>query len=187
MAKIQLKVWGYRCERCKHEWIPRIKINTAKCYQPLLTSGKGIIQIGNNVNFGVKSSPNYYTTYSYLEARRKSSKIIIGDDNYFNNNLAIISDGKTITIGSKCLFGYNVEITDSNFHDLSAEGRFGGHNIIKEDVIIGDNVFLGNNVTILKGVKIGKNSVIGNKSLVNKDIPPNCVATGNPCKVIKYL
>ena len=23
MAKVQLKVWGYRCERCEHEWIPR--------------------------------------------------------------------------------------------------------------------------------------------------------------------
>jgi predicted Zn-ribbon and HTH transcriptional regulator len=25
MAKIQLTVWGYRCERCEHEWIPRDK------------------------------------------------------------------------------------------------------------------------------------------------------------------
>lgn len=23
MAKVQLTVWGWRCERCEHEWIPR--------------------------------------------------------------------------------------------------------------------------------------------------------------------
>jgi len=25
MAKIQMTVWGFRCERCEHEWIPRDK------------------------------------------------------------------------------------------------------------------------------------------------------------------
>lgn len=23
VAKVKLTVWGYRCERCEHEWIPR--------------------------------------------------------------------------------------------------------------------------------------------------------------------
>lgn len=23
MARVQLLVWGYRCERCEHEWVPR--------------------------------------------------------------------------------------------------------------------------------------------------------------------
>ena len=23
MAKVKLEVWGYRCERCGHEWVPR--------------------------------------------------------------------------------------------------------------------------------------------------------------------
>jgi predicted Zn-ribbon and HTH transcriptional regulator len=25
MAKVRLVVWGYRCERCGHEWVPRDK------------------------------------------------------------------------------------------------------------------------------------------------------------------
>lgn len=41
--------------------------------------------------------------------------------------------------------------------------------------------------TILKGVHIGNNVIIGANSLVNKDIPDNCVAAGNPCKVIMGL
>lgn len=54
-------------------------------------------------------------------------------------------------------------------------------------VTIGNNVFLGMNCTVLKGVTIGDNVIIGANSLVNKDIPANCVAAGNPCRVIMSL
>lgn len=49
------------------------------------------------------------------------------------------------------------------------------------------HVFIGMQSTILKGVHIGNNVIIGANSLVNKDIPDNCVAAGNPCKVIMSL
>ena len=54
-------------------------------------------------------------------------------------------------------------------------------------VEIGNNVFIGMHSTILKGVHIGNNVIIGANSLVNKDIPDNCVAAGNPCKVMMSL
>ena len=40
------------------------------------------------------------------------------------------------------------------------------------------------NTTILKGVYIGDNVIIGAASLVNKDIPDNSVAAGNPIRII---
>lgn len=43
------------------------------------------------------------------------------------------------------------------------------------------------NATILKGVHIGNNVIIGANSLVNSDVPDNCVAAGNPCRVIMSL
>lgn len=52
---------------------------------------------------------------------------------------------------------------------------------------IGNNVTLGVNVTILGSVSIGDNVIIGAGSVVVKDIPSNCVAVGNPAKVIKSL
>ena len=49
---------------------------------------------------------------------------------------------------------------------------------------IGDNVFVGMGSVLLKGITIGDNCIIGALSLVNKDIPPNSVAAGNPAKVV---
>lgn len=158
-----------------------------KYNQPTILLGEGTVVFGKNVNLGVNPSPNLYSGYGYIDARKIESYISIGNDCWINNNATIISDGAKIIIGSRCLIGCNVEITDSDFHELAPESRFGGKNIIKKSVIIEDNVFIGNNVTILKGVRIGENSVIGNRSVVTKNIPQNSIAVGNPCKVIKSL
>ena len=40
---------------------------------------------------------------------------------------------------------------------------------------------------ILKGVTVGARSVIGSGSIVTKSIPSDCIAAGNPCKVIRLL
>ncbi len=51
---------------------------------------------------------------------------------------------------------------------------------------IGNNVTLGANVNIIGGITIGDNVTIGAGSVVVKDIPSNCIAAGNPAKVIRY-
>lgn len=40
---------------------------------------------------------------------------------------------------------------------------------------------------ILPGVSIGDGTVIGAGSVVTKDILANCVAVGNPCRVIRTI
>ena len=39
----------------------------------------------------------------------------------------------------------------------------------------------------MPGVSIGDNTVIGAGSVVTKDIPPNVVAVGNPCRVMREI
>ncbi len=56
---------------------------------------------------------------------------------------------------------------------------------IKKDLYIGNNCFIGNYVVILPGVRIGNEVIIGAGSIVTKDVPDNCIAAGNPAKVIK--
>jgi len=55
----------------------------------------------------------------------------------------------------------------------------------KGNITIGNDVWISNNVVILSGVNIGDGAIIGAGSIVAKDIPPYCVAAGNPSKVIK--
>ncbi|RGH46417.1 hypothetical protein DW917_01115 [Prevotella sp. AM42-24] len=44
-----------------------------------------------------------------------------------------------------------------------------------------------NNVCILSSVNIGKGAIIGANSVVTHDVPPYCVAAGNPARIIKKL
>lgn len=42
-------------------------------------------------------------------------------------------------------------------------------------------------VWLCAGVTIGENSVIGAGSVVTRDIPPNMLAYGSPCRVIRAI
>lgn len=166
--------------------ISEIKIKGVKV-QPVLSHGEGKIYVANNVVFGVEKSAEYYTSYIYIEARCKESIVKIGEQCIINNSLTLICEGKEISIGDNCLIGSNVQMIDSDFHELNPQNRFGGKHIKRKEIIVGNNVFIGNDVTILKGVHIGNNSVIGNHSVVTKSIPNNVVVAGNPAKVIRPL
>ena len=50
-----------------------------------------------------------------------------------------------------------------------------------------DNTWICGNVTIVGGVTIGEGCVIGAGSVVTRDIPPNSLAVGNPCRVIRQI
>lgn len=67
-------------------------------------------------------------------------------------------------------------------HDASTK-RDLGYAVIGR-VFIGSNTFIGAGTIVLPGVRIGRNCVIGAGGVVKNDIPDNCVAVGNPAKVI---
>ena len=92
-----------------------------------------------------------------------------------------------ITIGSNVKITEGVTILTHGFDWSVLKGVYGDILGSGGGVAIGNNVFIGMKSTILKGVHIGNNVIIGANSLVNKDIPDNCVAAGNPCKVIMGL
>src|ERR1700761_5276119 len=154
--------------------------------QPVLFVGPGEVVLGDGVQFGWKSSPLFYTGYCHVETTSPEARIEIGDRTEFNNNLMIKSEGAGIKIGKDGLFGANVEIFDSNFHDLHPERRKAGTQQMAP-VEIGDNVFVGMSVKILKGVTIGSDAVIGAGSVVSSSIPAGVVAVGNPARVIRPL
>ena len=56
---------------------------------------------------------------------------------------------------------------------------------LKGDTVVGNDVWLGQNVTVMPGVHIGDGAIIAANSVVASDIPPYCVAGGNPCRIIR--
>ena len=92
-----------------------------------------------------------------------------------------------IEIGNDVQITSGVTLLTHGYHWSVLKGVYGevlgSSGVLK----IGNNVFIGMHSTILKGVTIGNNVIIGANSLVNKDIPDNCVAAGNPCRVIMSL
>ncbi len=109
-----------------------------------------------------------------------------------------------VKIGDNCKFQFEVVLDYSHYwlidignnvtlaprvhilaHDASTKNYFNYTRI--GSVRIGDNVFVGAGSLILPGISIGNNSIIGAGSVVNKSIPENSVAVGNPCKVICSL
>lgn len=92
-----------------------------------------------------------------------------------------------ISIGNDVKITKGVTILTHGYDWSVLKGVYGDVLGSSGGVSIGNNVFIGMQATILKGVHIGNNVIIGANSLVNKDIPDNCVAAGNPCKVIMSL
>lgn len=106
-------------------------------------------------------------------------------ENFFANHNTVILDGAKVT------FGDNVFIApDCGFytagHPIDHERRNEGLEYAYP-ITVGDNVWIGAGVQVMPGVTIGDNVVIGGGSVVVKDIPDNCVAVGNPCKMIRAI
>jgi acetyltransferase-like isoleucine patch superfamily enzyme len=156
-------------------------IGRAVVRQPVQLVGEGRIQFNGEVCLGCYPSPYFLSGYIYIEARSTSSIVEIGDGVWINNNSALISNGPGIFIGRRSMLGTNCEIIDNDFHDTHPERRMNGKPRAAK-VEIGENVLIGSNVKILKGVRIGSNSVIANGTVVNRSVPENMLAFGNPVK-----
>lgn len=108
----------------------------------------------------------------------------LGDGTFINYG-AYFMDGAPIRLGRHCFIGPRCSFYTA-VHPLVAADRNQGLERALP-ITLGDNVWLGGDVTILPGVTIGDGAVIGAKSCVTKDIPPQVLAVGNPCVVIRTL
>lgn len=110
--------------------------------------------------------------------------IEIGEDFYANHNCVILDCAK-VTFGSHVFIAPNCCFSTAG-HPLDVRQRNEGLEFASP-ILVGNNVWIGANVTVLPGVKIGDNAIIGAGSVVTKNIPPNVVALGNPCRPLREL
>lgn len=140
------------------------------------------IHIGKNVHFGIFNKLACYETY---KKKIFSPSIKFHNGVYIGNFCSFLSAGN-LEIGENTLIASYVCITTEN-HGIKQGPSFNyiDQELTNSDVIVGKNCWIGEKVTILPGVVIGDNSIIGANSVVTKSIPSNCIAVGNPAKVIK--
>lgn len=103
-----------------------------------------------------------------------------------------ISIGNNVKIGGDCILmdtdAHNLDYRIRNSHMKDKDGySIDCKTASSMPIIIEDDVFIGTRCIILKGVTIGAHSIIGSGSVVTKNIPPDVIAAGNPCKIIKHI
>ena len=121
--------------------------------------------------------------------------IFLGEKTVVNMNCTMM-DENHIHIGNRVLIAPNVQFYTAT-HPIDACERFVSHwdetsgelffRTRSLPITVGNDVWIGGGSIILPGVIIGNNCVIGAGSIVNKSIPANSVAVGNPCRVIRRL
>ncbi|TKT87649.1 acyltransferase [Dyadobacter frigoris] len=179
-----------------------------------------ILSVNIRRKMNASSSAVFYLSTKVFNLLNDPTKIVVGDQTFVRGELHVFGYGGEITIGNRCFIGegsriwsgnkisigndvlisHNVNIIDTNSHEMDhierAEGFVhlinvgypkGPVNINTAPIIIGNNVWINFNSIILKGVNIGDGAIIAAGSLVTKDVPAFTVVGGNPARVIKNL
>ncbi len=168
---------------------------------------KGSIKILNPVKFGIQygfggSEGIMENRYSFLKTaggiltfegtaricagssiRIDSGELFIGEHFICNKN-CFISCSTGISIGHHVLFGWNVNIRDTDGHTIYINNI---ERTAAKKVIIGNHVWVASYVDILKGSFIANESVVGYGSCVKSGISgeEHVLLMGNPAKIVK--
>ena len=135
------------------------------CLNPLCRNLEGVITINQNASLRIGNNVGISSGCIWAH-----QSIVIGNN---------------VNIGGDCI------LMDSDAHSLNFLYRRDGQKYqkfkINKGIVIDDDVLVGARSIILKGVHIGARSIIGAGSVVTNDIPADCIAGGNPCRLIRNI
>jgi len=122
------------------------------------------------------------------------SNIEIGARSFVNCNCTLL-DTYPIKIGDDVLVGpgvmllaatHPVRASERRRHDPET-GATVSTLTVGAPIVVEDSVWIGAGAIVMSGVTIGARSTVGAGSVVTKSVPPDVVAAGNPCRVIRNL
>ena len=146
---------------------------------------KGHIKIGKNVklNCNSLSNPVGIPHPVILCTQNKKAKIDIGNNVGISGSSLVAAT--SITIGNNVMIGGGCGIWDTDFHPMAPEMRkiHQTKDAKTASIIIEEDVFVGTKSIVLKGVTIGKGAIIAAGTVVNKSVPANSLAYGNPMQI----
>ncbi len=137
------------------------------------------IYIGNDVTFFGKV--NFFSGRLFDEP-----KVILGDRVELGHNV-IFTVNREIVVEDDVNISSDVRLMDTDSHPRDAMERIADLPPRLDEikpVRVARYAWIGQGSFIMKGVTIGEGSIIGANSVVVSDIPPYCVAMGNPARVV---
>jgi acetyltransferase-like isoleucine patch superfamily enzyme len=142
-------------------------IYAGNCIGDRFHTGHGVMvrelnEIGNNVSIGSHSIVEHHVS--------------IGDGVRIHSQAFI---PEYCVLEEDCWIGPNVVLTNARY-PLAPTAKE-----TLEGPIIKSNAKIGANATILPGIVIGEWSLIGAGAVVTENIPPGCVAVGNPARIVR--
>lgn len=156
---------------------------------PCRIKSQGTIILGDL--FSCNSGPTFGIGIGVCSKISVSKGALLTIGKQFGMSNTVINCHEAITIGDYVNIGDGCLIMDSNFHSTDwkvREDRMLDVRSAKTAPIkIGNHVFVGARSIICKGVNIGDRTIVAAGSVVVKDIPEDCIAGGNPARVIKQL
>lgn len=176
--KIRMKRHGisYGKDVITYNALPTINVSKrSKC-----VFGDGVVfQNFSNTSWASKN-------YIYVH---EGASLTIGKNTGLNGSF--INCKESIFIGENVKIGGTCKIYDNNFHSTDFVKRRDPNqdrqDVVSSPIVIGNDAFIGMGCIIGKGVTIGERTIIAAGSVVVKSIPADCIAGGNPCKVIKQF
>jgi acetyltransferase-like isoleucine patch superfamily enzyme len=143
-----------------------------------LVSGHLQIHIGDNCYIG---------GHVFISSGRvfDEPNLIVGNGSSIGWNTQIVVNREVI-IEDDVTIAFNCRIADSDGHPREADLRIAKMPPDPKDirpVRICKKAWIGNGAHIMKAVTIGEGAIIGANSVVMSNIPPYCLALGNPAKV----
>ncbi|PXX98831.1 acetyltransferase [Marinifilum breve] len=122
------------------------------------------------------------TIEDFCTVNNGSGPVLLGDRVRVGIGSVIIGP---VSMGSGSGLGQHVFVAGFN-HGYSDGGKNSSQQPLDiKPTVIEEEAHIGANSVVVAGVTIGKRSQVGAGSVVTKDIPPFCVAVGNPAKVVK--
>lgn len=136
------------------------------------------------------------------------TSIIVGEKGKISVGKYCILNGTTIVcknevaIGDHCMLAWGSVLTDSwmdaplypvaqrkKLLKAAAEDPQRRHPFFGEasPVVLEENCWVGFGAVILPGVRLGRGCVVACKTIVDFDVPPYAIVSGNPAKIIRWL
>lgn len=145
-----------------------------------ISNSSSMIKISKKGKIIFRGSTNFSEGISI---RVDSDGILDIGNNFYCNKNCNISVTKKVTIGNDVIWGWDVNVRDSDGHKIII------NNIVKKNlksVNINNNVWIAAKVDILKGVTIPSDCVVAYRACVTKSIQSkNALIAGFPAKTIQ--